>query len=95
MAALSDRPAPLGQRRWWTLLVLSASLLLIVLDNTIVNTALPALQQGLGLDRRAAVGRRCLRAGASSVSVLDWGLTGDAASTCGSCYSTNSRLRSK
>jgi hypothetical protein len=35
-------------RRWWVLLVLSASLLVIGLDNTILNVALPTLQSDLG-----------------------------------------------
>lgn len=32
------------RRRWWTLAVLSLSLLIVVTDNTIVNVALPTLQ---------------------------------------------------
>ena len=35
-------------RRWWILLVLSASLLVIGLDNTILNVALPTLQAEFG-----------------------------------------------
>jgi EmrB/QacA subfamily drug resistance transporter len=35
-------------RRWWTLAVLSASLLVIGLDNTILNVALPTLEHDLG-----------------------------------------------
>jgi EmrB/QacA subfamily drug resistance transporter len=35
-------------RRWWTLVVLSASLLVIGLDNTILNVALPTLERDLG-----------------------------------------------
>lgn len=34
--------------RWWTLAVLSASLVIIGLDNTILNVAIPTLQQELG-----------------------------------------------
>jgi EmrB/QacA subfamily drug resistance transporter len=41
----TDTPDP---RRWWTLLVLSASLLVIGLDNTILNVALPTLESDLG-----------------------------------------------
>jgi EmrB/QacA subfamily drug resistance transporter len=41
----SDLPDP---RRWWTLVVLSASLLVIGLDNTILNVALPTLESDLG-----------------------------------------------
>src|SRR3954462_1758781 len=36
------------RRRWWTHLVLSLSLLVIGLDNTILNVALPALRDDLG-----------------------------------------------
>ena len=35
------------QRRWWTLAVLSLSLVIIGLDNTILNVAIPTLQQEL------------------------------------------------
>ena len=34
-------------RRWWTLLVLCLSLLVIGLDNTILNVALPTMQRDL------------------------------------------------
>ena len=34
-------------RRWWTLGVLCISLIVISLDNTILNTALPSLQRDL------------------------------------------------
>jgi EmrB/QacA subfamily drug resistance transporter len=35
------------QRRWWTLVVLCLSVFLVVVDNTIVNTALPTLARDL------------------------------------------------
>jgi EmrB/QacA subfamily drug resistance transporter len=38
---------PLDPRRWWTLAVLCLSLLVIGLDNTILNVALPTLQRDL------------------------------------------------
>jgi EmrB/QacA subfamily drug resistance transporter len=41
----TDTPDP---RRWWMLVVLSASLLVIGLDNTILNVALPTLERDLG-----------------------------------------------
>jgi MFS family permease len=34
-------------RRWWTLVVLCLSVFLVVVDNTIVNTALPTLAEDL------------------------------------------------
>src|ERR671921_1509624 len=34
-------------RRWWTLVVLSVSLLVISLDNTILNVALPTIEREL------------------------------------------------
>jgi EmrB/QacA subfamily drug resistance transporter len=36
------------KRRWWTLLVIALSVLVVVLDSTIVNIALPTLQRELG-----------------------------------------------
>ena len=36
------------RRRWWTLLVLCLSLMVITLDNTILNVALPTLVKDLG-----------------------------------------------
>ncbi|MGA4840717.1 MFS transporter [Streptomyces sp. G45] len=36
-------------RRWWTLLAVSAAQLLVVLDGTIVNIALPSAQAALGM----------------------------------------------
>ncbi|HZB74796.1 MAG TPA: MFS transporter, partial [Solirubrobacteraceae bacterium] len=38
----------LDPRRWWTLVVLCFSLLVIGLDNTILNVALPTIQEDLG-----------------------------------------------
>src|SRR5204863_4158215 len=37
----------LNPRRWWTLVVLCVSLLVISLDNTILNVALPTLERDL------------------------------------------------
>jgi EmrB/QacA subfamily drug resistance transporter len=34
-------------RRWWTLIVLSVSLLIVIIDDTIINVALPTLQREL------------------------------------------------
>ena len=34
-------------KRWWTLLVLSLSLLVVSLDNTILNVALPTIARDL------------------------------------------------
>jgi len=36
------------QRRWWTLIVIAISVLIVVLDSSIVNIALPTLQRELG-----------------------------------------------
>ena len=41
-------PDDIYQRRWWTLGVLCLSLLIIVMDNTILNVALPTLVRDLG-----------------------------------------------
>ena len=45
MAALD--PTLTHSRRWWTLAVLCLSLFVIVVDNTIVNVALPTLVREL------------------------------------------------
>ena len=42
-----DTPDTPDPRRWWTLVVLCFSLLVIALDNTILNVALPTLQRDL------------------------------------------------
>src|SRR3954471_24996233 len=36
-------------RKWWTLLAVSVGLFMIMLDNTVVNVALPSIQQDLGI----------------------------------------------
>jgi EmrB/QacA subfamily drug resistance transporter len=41
------QPAPAYERRWWMLLVLCLSVLLVTIDNTIVNVALPTLSKEL------------------------------------------------
>src|SRR3954454_24846128 len=42
-----DRTSPAYQRRWWILGVLCFSLLVIIVDNSILNVALPELQTSL------------------------------------------------
>jgi EmrB/QacA subfamily drug resistance transporter len=46
MTALTDSRE--YRRRWWTLVVIAISVLIVVLDSTIVNIALPTLQRELG-----------------------------------------------
>src|SRR5688500_9315109 len=38
------------RRKWWTLGAVSVGLFMIMLDNTVVNVALPAIQRDLGTD---------------------------------------------
>ena len=38
---------PIHRRRWWTLAVLSISLIVVSLDNTILNVALPSIADDL------------------------------------------------
>ncbi len=47
-------------RKWWTLAAVSFGLFMIMLDNTVVNVALPSIQRSLGL----------------KVSELEWVVTG-------------------
>jgi EmrB/QacA subfamily drug resistance transporter len=37
-----------GTRKWWTLAAVTVAMFMIMLDNTIVTVALPAIQQGIG-----------------------------------------------
>ena len=54
------------RRKWWTLAAVSFGLFMIMLDNTVVNVALPSIQEDLGhRPLRAAVDRHRLRAHAS------------------------------
>lgn len=53
-----------GNRKWWTLVAVAFALFMIMLDNTVVNVALPAIQSDLGID----------------VAELEWIVTGYALS---------------
>ena len=51
MSALASRVGRLvtdENRRWWTLAAVSLGLFMIMLDNTVVNVALPSIQRDLG-----------------------------------------------
>ena len=48
-------PSAAYRRRWWTLGILSLSLLIIGLDNTILNVAIPTLQREFGATDRKSV----------------------------------------
>src|ERR1700690_3278945 len=47
-------------RKWWTLVAVSFALFMIMLDNTVVNVALPSMQRSLNL----------------KISELEWVVTG-------------------
>src|SRR5262245_784405 len=49
MTTLSDAPAA-SARRWWALAALTLSVLVVGLDSTIINVALPTLARELGAD---------------------------------------------
>src|SRR5712692_7530014 len=50
--APSSRTSPVaGDSRWLALLVLCAGMLMIILDSTIVNVALPSIQNDLGFSQ--------------------------------------------
>jgi len=44
-----------ARKRWWTLYVLCAGVLMIVLDTTIVNVALPSIRENLGFSETSLV----------------------------------------
>jgi EmrB/QacA subfamily drug resistance transporter len=47
VSTLTSPPGQLNPRRWWILAVLCLSVLLVVVDNTIVNVALPTISRRL------------------------------------------------
>ena len=49
----TDRPN--DRKRWWALLLLCSGVLMIVLDTTIVNVALPSIRADLGFEETALV----------------------------------------
>jgi MFS family permease len=49
-----------GRRKWWTLGAVGVGLFMIMIDNTVVNVALPTMQHDLGL----------------SLEQLEWVVTG-------------------
>ena len=67
MTQLTRRPprtGPRPARRWWTLAVLCTSLVLITIDTTILNVAIPTLSAvARHVDGRAPVDRRRLHGG--------------------------------
>ena len=68
--AAEDRPAAPADRRWLVLVVVAIAQLMVVLDSTIVNIALPSAQHALGVpEQRPAVGGDGLRAGVRQPAV--------------------------
>ncbi|HWG61812.1 MAG TPA: MFS transporter [Streptosporangiaceae bacterium] len=47
-SAIQDRPAASADRRWLVLVVVAIAQLMVVLDSTVVNIALPSAQRSLG-----------------------------------------------
>ena len=56
MATANPFAGRAGRRRWWILAVLCLSVLLIVVDNTIVNVALPTISRELSPRPRTCSG---------------------------------------
>jgi EmrB/QacA subfamily drug resistance transporter len=48
LSAVAPTPPPAPSRRWWTLTTVALAQLMVVLDSTVVNIALPAAQADLG-----------------------------------------------
>ena len=83
-------------RRWWTLGAMCFALFMIMLDNTVVNVALPAIQKDLhSLDQRPGMDRQRLhaRASPSCSSPADASATSSAAGACSSSASSSSACR--
>src|SRR5262245_16565896 len=52
-ATAAQHPPNRVPNRWWVLVVLCLSLLIVVMDNTIVNVAIPTLSRSLGASTSA------------------------------------------
>ena len=76
LAALADLPAQAegprmtdrirlneDNRRWWTLAAMCFALFMVMLDNTVVNVALPSIQRDLARGLRSGVDGQRLHAG--------------------------------
>lgn len=48
LTSMSQTPPPVSTRRWWTLVTVALAQLMVVLDSTVVNIALPSAQADLG-----------------------------------------------
>jgi EmrB/QacA subfamily drug resistance transporter len=46
---MRTRPFAAENRKWWTLVAVAVGLFMIMLDNTVVNVALPSIQNDLGM----------------------------------------------
>ncbi len=55
MSATPATSAPDSRKRWWALMVLCLGVLMIVLDTTIVNVALPSIRTDLGFSETSLV----------------------------------------
>ena len=53
---ITDESRNYDKNRWIALYVLCAGMLMIVLDVTVVNVALPSIQDDLGFSQRASPG---------------------------------------
>jgi MFS family permease len=45
---ISDKEMKTYKNRWWAFLVLALAILIVVIDHTILNVALPTMQTALG-----------------------------------------------
>ena len=83
-------------RRWWTLGAMCFALFMIMLDNTVVNVALPSIQRDLDARSPASSGRstptRCPSPSCSSPAAAS--ATSSAAGACSSSASSSSALSS-
>lgn len=51
-----DTPGTPDPRRWWALVVIALAQLMVILDATIVNIALPSAQRDLGMSDGSRLG---------------------------------------
>ncbi|MCB8982090.1 MAG: DHA2 family efflux MFS transporter permease subunit [Ardenticatenaceae bacterium] len=65
------------QRRWWALIVLALSLLLVIMDGTIVNVAIPSIQSDLGATLADVEWVNSIYSLIFAMTLILWGKLGD------------------
>ena len=75
--ATASKTKEKDQRRWWALIVLALSLLLVIMDGTIVNVAIPSIQTDLGATLADVEWVNSIYSLIFAMTLILWGKLGD------------------